>query len=218
MIRKISHFFQLPFYEKCNYLALVWAKVKTDTLYRCALKALGKSCMIKNPLLLKNAHYITLKDCVIVRDDARLECIAQKGDQTFRPHLILEEGVSIEQRCHITVADELIVGKNTIISFDVMMTDVDHDYYTLNTPIGQQALHVKKTRIGENCFLGGGVKIQAGTILGKHCVVGANAVVRGEFPDYCVIVGIPAKIVKRYDVITKQWKKTDAKGNFRDEV
>ena len=218
MIRKISYFFQLSFYEKCNYLALVWAKVRTYTLYRYALKALGKSCILKNPLLLKNAHYITLNDRVVVRDHARLECIAQKGDQIFRPHLILEEGVSIEQRCHITAADELIVGKNTIISFDVMMTDVDHDYYALNTPIGQQALHVKKTRIGENCFLGGGVKIQAGTILGKHCVVGANAVVRGEFPDYCVIVGIPAKIVKRYDVITKQWKKTDAKGNFRDEI
>jgi acetyltransferase-like isoleucine patch superfamily enzyme len=49
-------------------------------------------------------------------------------------------------------------------------------------------------------------------------VVGANAVVRGKFPDYCVIVGIPAKIVKRYDFVTKQWKKTDAKGNFRDEI
>lgn len=218
MIQKIMFFLQLPFYEKCNYLALVWAKVKTDTLYRYALKALGKSCILKNPLLLKNAHYITLKDRVVVRDHARLECIAQKGDQIFTPCLILEEGVSIEQRCHITAADELVVGKNTLISFDVSIQDTDHEYQTLGVPITQQALHVKKTRIGENCFLGSGVQIQAGTILGKHCVVGTNAVVRGEFPDYCVIVGIPAKIVKRYDVITKQWKKTDAKGNFRDEV
>lgn len=155
---------------------------------------------------------------MVVRDHARLECIAQKGDQIFTPCLILEEGVSIEQRCHITAADELVVGKNTLISFDVSIQDTDHEYQTLGVPITQQALHVKKTRIGENCFLGSGVKIQAGTILGKHCVVGANAVVRGEFPDYCVIVGIPAKIVKCYDVITKQWKKTDAKGNFRDEV
>ena len=218
MIQKIMLFLQLSFYEKCNYLDFAWAKIKTYTFYKYGLKALGKSCMIKNPLLLKNAHYITLKDRVIVRDHARLECIAHKGDQIFTPHLILEEGVSIEQRCHITAADELIVGKNTIISFDVMMTDVDHDYSILNIPIGQQALHVKKTKIGENCFLGGGVKIQAGTILGKHCVVGANAVVKGEFPDYCVIVGIPAKIVKRYDFVTKEWKKTDAKGNFRDEI
>ena len=62
------------------------------------------------------------------------------------------------------------------------------------------------------------VVIQAGTILGKQCIVGANAVVRGEFSDYCVIAGIPAKIVKRYDLITKQWKKTDVKGNFIDEI
>lgn len=218
MIQKIMLFLQLPFYEKYNYLDLAWAKFKTDTLYRYIFKVLGKSCIIKNPLLLKNAHHITLKDRVIVRDHARLECIAYKGDQIFTPHLILEEGVSIEQRCHITAADELIVGKNTLISFDVSIQDTDHEYQTLDIAIAQQTLHVKKTKIGENCFLGSGVKIQAGTILGKHCVVGANAVVKGEFPDYCVIVGIPAKIVKRYDFVTKEWKKTDAKGNFRDEI
>ena len=59
--------------------------------------------------------------------------------------------------------------------------------------------------------------IQAGTILGKQCIVGANSVVRGTFPDYCVIVGAPARIVKRYDEPSKQWRKTDSKGKFIDK-
>ena len=66
---------------------------------------------------------------------------------------------------------------------------------------------VKTTRIGENCFIGFGACIQAGTILGKQCIVGANAVVRGSFPDYSVVVGAPARIVKQYDPITKRWEK-----------
>ncbi|MOA56318.1 putative acetyltransferase [compost metagenome] len=66
---------------------------------------------------------------------------------------------------------------------------------------------VRPTRIGENCFLGIGVRIQAGTILGKGCVVGANSVVRGEFPDHCVIVGAPARVIKRYDPASGQWQR-----------
>ena len=73
---------------------------------------------------------------------------------------------------------------------------------------------ISETKIGENCFIGYGAVIQAGTILGKQCIVGANAVVRGHFPDYCVMVGVPAKIVKRYDEKSGVWKKTDKYGNF----
>lgn len=46
----------------------------------------------------------------------------------------------------------------------------------------------------------GGVK------LGKHCVVGTNAVVmKGQYPDYCVLVGNPAKIIKKYDFNKLEW-------------
>lgn len=38
-------------------------------------------------------------------------------------------------------------------------------------------------------------------------MVGANAVVKGEFPDYCVIAGVPAVVVKKYDFETESWIK-----------
>lgn len=65
----------------------------------------------------------------------------------------------------------------------------------------------KRTEIGENCFIGFGAAIQAGTVLGKQCIVGTNAVVRGEFPDYSVIVGAPAKVVKQYNKETGEWER-----------
>ena len=52
-----------------------------------------------------------------------------------------------------------------------------------------------------------GAAIMPGTVLGKQCVVGANSVVKGTFPDYCVIVGSPAKIVKKYNQQTHIWEK-----------
>lgn len=65
----------------------------------------------------------------------------------------------------------------------------------------------KETIIGENCFIGFGASIQAGTVLGKKCIVGTNAVVHGTYPDYSVIVGVPAKSIKRYNEETGDWEK-----------
>jgi len=52
-----------------------------------------------------------------------------------------------------------------------------------------------------------GVAIQAGTVLGKQCIVGANSVVRGVFPDYSVIAGVPARIIKRFNFDKNKWEK-----------
>ena len=52
-------------------------------------------------------------------------------------------------------------------------------------------------------------------IIGKHTVVGANSVVIGkEYPDYSILVGSPAKIIKRYSFEKQEWLKTDKEGNF----
>ncbi len=49
--------------------------------------------------------------------------------------------------------------------------------------------------IGEYTFIGTSSVILPGTNLGKGCIVGAGSVLKGDFPDYSVIVGNPAKIV-----------------------
>ncbi|AUL94346.1 acetyltransferase [Vibrio vulnificus] len=37
----------------------------------------------------------------------------------------------------------------------------------------------------------------------------ANSVVTKDVPDYCVVAGIPAKIIKRYCLETREWKKVE---------
>jgi acetyltransferase-like isoleucine patch superfamily enzyme len=43
-----------------------------------------------------------------------------------------------------------------------------------------------------------------GTRLGRNVVVAANAVVRGEVPDHCVVAGAPAKVVRRF--VNGRWE------------
>lgn len=129
--------------------------------------------------------------------------------------ILFEENISIGQNFHITSAGKLIIGRDTTISGNVFITDIDHDYKEIGTHILNQKFVVSETRIGPNCFIGYGVAIQAGTILGRQCIVGAGSVVRGHFPDYSVIVGIPAKVIKRYNIKTEAWEKTNPDGSFK---
>ena len=55
--------------------------------------------------------------------------------------------------------------------------------------------------IGEGSLVGMGATLLNGAKIGKFCIVGANALVteNKEFPDYSLIVGAPAKVIKQLD-------------------
>ncbi len=65
-------------------------------------------------------------------------------------------------------------------------------------PIGRQWPRNNPVAIGAGSWLGAGAIILPGTRIGRQSVVAGGAVVRGEFPDHCVIAGVPAKVVRRY--------------------
>lgn len=169
---------------------------------------------IGKPIFIGNFKRIFIGKRVRIFPGARIEVIDKNSS------IVFEDNISIGQNLHIISGggQELKIGKNTTFSANVFVTNIDHQYDEINKHILEQPLVSAKTQIGENCFIGYGAVIQAGTILGKQCIVGANAVVRGTFPDYSVIVGVPARIVKRYDEVSRKWKKTNSKGEFLDEI
>lgn len=54
---------------------------------------------------------------------------------------------------------------------------------------------LEAVNIGEYTFIGTSCVILPGTSIGKGCIVGAGSVLKGDFPDYSIVVGNPAKIV-----------------------
>jgi acetyltransferase-like isoleucine patch superfamily enzyme len=162
-------------------------------------------------------EYITLGSNVLIWPGCRIEGIDGYGERQFQPHIEIQDGVSLQQHCHIVAAGPLVIGTQTTISFGVMIMDVDHEYETLDENVMTQPLSHRPTSIGRNCFIGAGAKLQAGTQLGDNCVVGSNAVVRGRYPEGCVLAGVPAKIIKRYNPARQRWQKVDSQGEFVDD-
>ena len=61
--------------------------------------------------------------------------------------------------------------------------------------------------IGDNCYISPGVKIVKPVHIGNNVVIGANAVVNKDIPDNCMVAGIPATIIRRFNPNTQKWEK-----------
>ncbi|WP_315054479.1 acyltransferase [Chryseobacterium indoltheticum] len=190
-----------------------WYKLKTILWYRLFFKSIGKNCVIFSPTIL-TPESIILGNNVSIGWRARIEGVKQYQSEKFNPKIILSDGVSIQQNIHLTCADSIQIGKNTAIAANVSITDIHHPYDDINIPIEQQNIKTKPVFIGENCKIYNNAVIMQGTKIGKHCTIAANSIVSGDFQDFCVIVGAPAKTVKRYSFEKQAWLKTDANGNF----
>lgn len=60
-----------------------------------------------------------------------------------------------------------------------------------------------KIKIGDNTFVGVNCIILPNTEIGKNCIVGAGSVVRGKIPDNSVVMGNPAKIIMKTEIMEK---------------
>tara|TARA_B110000503_G_C7097282_1_gene392207 strand:- start:124 stop:702 length:579 start_codon:yes stop_codon:yes gene_type:complete len=177
-------------------------------MYAPFLGGFGFPSYIANPIYLRRLNRIFIGKRVRILPHSRIEVTSKMAS------IVFEDNISVGQNFHITAGGNLLIKKNTLITENVMITDIDHNYQDIDIPILDQEYIIRKTEIGENCYIGFGVVIQAGTILGKQCVVGANSVVRGSFPEYSVIVGAPGRIVKRYNIKSNKWERTDKNGEF----
>jgi len=188
------------------YFKLMW--IIRAFLYKPFFGHFALPSYIGKPIFLYGVKKIFIHKNVRIFPNIRMEVHGENSSITIK------QDVGIAQNVHITSASNLVIGKSCTILANVFITNIDHGYERIDVNILKQEMIVRDTQLGENCFIGIGAAIQAGTILGNHCIVGTNSVVRGVFPDYSVIVGIPAKVVKRYNFESKLWEKTNPDGSF----
>lgn len=170
-------------------------------LYKFIFKKVGYIGYFGKPISILHPTGISIGNNVRIYPGARMEC--HDGGT-----IIIEDNVSIGQNVHITSGEkELIIKSGTTITGNVFITNMDHNYEDIYCSVLEQGYRSESTIIGENCFIGFSVGIQAGTKLGKHNVVGAHSLVRGNFKDYVVIAGTPAKVIKTFNCKTNRWEK-----------
>jgi acetyltransferase-like isoleucine patch superfamily enzyme len=133
------------------------------------------------------------------------------------PHVTLSAGMAPGQRCLtdpvVRIGDRCLIGRGSGIvghlsieigddvwtGHHVYITDQNHGYEDLDRPISVQWQPERPVRIGDGSWLGHGTVVLPGATIGRHVVIGANSVVRGEIPDNCVAAGSPAVVIRRLE-------------------
>ena len=87
----------------------------------------------------------------------------------------------------------IIIEDYALIAAHAIIISNDHDPY-FRPIITYQPVIIK-----EGAWIGAGAAIMKGVTVGKYAIVGANSVVTKDVPDYAVVVGVPAKVIKYLD-------------------
>ena len=179
-------------------------KVIFILFYSSSFKNFGKKSTLVFPFRINGAKYISIGKKVHVNEGSWMlsHKISEKD-----PVITIGSGSYIGRFVHIVSVNEIDIGDNALIADKVYISDNAHNYKDINAIIkDQDILDYGPVVIGENTWLGENVCVM-GASVGKHCVVGANAVVTKDIPNYSIAVGSPAKVIKQYNLSTQKWEK-----------
>lgn len=202
---RLGRFWHYPFLEKAESIAEFYWLCKTQLYYRRFFGRIGEGSKLLAPLRLKNVQHIFVGETVIINRHAFLLTIALPGQAT--PRLVINEGCVIGHMNHITCLNEVTIGAKVLTADRVHISDNSHVFTDPALAIIDQGVESNgKVSIGEGTWIGENASVLSCSI-GKHCVVGANAVVVTDIPDYCVAVGIPARVVRRFNHLSGIWER-----------
>lgn len=179
----------------------------------------GRGIVLGDWVRLYGARHIQVEDGVIVGHHVILRALTEypwtSPPQTFIPELVLKRGCFINNFTQISCARRIVIGEEVMIADRCFIADHNHAYTDPDRSVKAQPLTVPgEISIGTGSWLGTNSCVLGKVAIGCHCVVGANSVVTQDLPDFCVAVGAPAHVIKRYDPARRTWRPTHPDGTF----
>jgi len=166
----------------------------------------GEGARVQFPRRISGGRFISLGRRTEVGADPMIAAISESAGERFSPSVEIGDDVYIGPHLYLVCVSSIKIGRGAVLSEHVFIADVSHGISPEDGPIMKQRLVPGgPISIGENTFLGFRSSVMAGVSIGKHCVIGSNTVVTKSIPDYCLVVGNPGRIIKRYDFESKTW-------------
>lgn len=142
----------------------------------------------------------------------RLESIAEYAGMTYAPRIVIKNNVTLNDYVHIGANHHVEIGNNVLVASKVYISDHGHGNYagpgqsSPDTPPAVRALTFgQSVVIEDNVWIGESVSVLPGVRIGRGSIIGANAVVTSDIPAYCIAVGVPARVIKRYNHGASNW-------------
>ncbi|MFD2285478.1 acyltransferase [Pedobacter petrophilus] len=186
---------------------VLWYYLSLHWYYILVFAKIGKNARIQKLLRLECPEHIFIGDDVNIGANSWLAANPLTGQTDC--NLIIGNRTYIGNFAHIYCIGKITIGENVLIADKVYISDNLHRYEDVNIAILDQSVkQLKNVLIGDGSWIGENVCI-IGANVGRNCVIGANSVVTKDIPDFCVAVGSPAKVIKRFNTEMGIWEKVN---------
>ncbi len=123
--------------------------------------------------------------------------------------VVIGNNALIGLRC--TVIGPVEIGNDVLLAQNIVLSGQNHGYEDVTMSIREQKSITGKITIKDRAWIGANAVVVAGVTIGKHSIVAAGSVVTKDVPDFTIVGGNPAKILKQYNSATKEWERAKKK-------
>ena len=176
------------------------------SIYTNSFGKFGNNSILYKPLCIRGKKDIFIGDNTTILNGVRI--------QTYNDITGLESKVIFGDNCYIGYNNTFLAGADIVLEKGVLMASnilISSENHSNNpeeaTYFMDQPLICSPVRIGEGTWVGERVCILPGVSIGKKCVIGAGSIVTKSVPDYSIVIGSPAKVIKHYNFRTHEWEK-----------
>lgn len=192
-IQTIRGFLRKPFMGSSKGIVFIGKKVKILSAKNIHA---GKSFIIEDYCFINalSKGGVWIGNNVSLGRNTIIECtgvIRELGEK-----VVIGNNVGIAANGFIAVRGNLEIGDNTIIGPNVNIHTENHIFDDKDIPIRLQGAKRKGVKIGQDCWIGTKSIILDGITIGKGCIIAAGSVVNKDIPDYAIVGGVPAKVIK----------------------
>lgn len=155
----------------------------------------GRGSRIWPPATIVKGEGITIGNRVTIREHVWLNTKGRREDGSSA--LVIGNGTYIGPFVHINAWREVTIENDVLIADRVFISDSEHHFQSRKLPIQYQGDYFKASvRLCSGCWIGIGSVILPGVTIGANSVVAANSVVRQDVPDFTIVGGVPASIIR----------------------
>ncbi|MEI9897631.1 MAG: acyltransferase [Chthoniobacter sp.] len=130
-------------------------------------------------------------------------------DET-NPAVIIGDNSFIGRRNFFTAGSRITIGDYCLTGPDCHFLGADHDSSSPFTPFAISGVpSYGVIEVGANCWFGSSVIVLKNVHIGFGSILGAGALITRDCPPFSMLVGSPARIIKRFDMQRKEWVKTE---------
>ena len=170
----------------------------------------GEARIIRRPATIRGKRFIRFGKRLTTGVGLRLD--AFPPDSASAACITFGDDVQLNDYVHIAAVNSVTIGNHVLIASKVFISDHNHGRYgnggvhdAPDVPPAARPLQVQAVVIEDNVWLGESVLVMPGVTIGRGAIVGAGAVVTGNIPPATIAVGVPARVIKRYDFAEGKW-------------